>query len=80
MNRGGKRLLVISHGNTLRGLVMHLERLSTEVMQQVEIVSGVLLVVRLAPDLSLAGLNGWRHRLLRQPVGPIYNRVWVGCS
>jgi 2,3-bisphosphoglycerate-dependent phosphoglycerate mutase len=53
--REGRRLLVISHGNTLRGLVMHLEGLSAEAMEQVEIASGVPLVYRFAPDLSVLG-------------------------
>lgn len=51
--RAGRRLLVISHGNTLRGLVMHLEGLSAEAMEQVEIASGVPMVVRFGPDLSV---------------------------
>jgi 2,3-bisphosphoglycerate-dependent phosphoglycerate mutase len=42
----GRRLLVISHGNTLRGLVMHLDGLSAEAMERVEIASGVPLVYR----------------------------------
>jgi 2,3-bisphosphoglycerate-dependent phosphoglycerate mutase len=53
--RAGRRLLVISHGNTLRGLVMHLEGLSAEVMEKVEIASGVPMVVRFGPDLSVQG-------------------------
>jgi len=53
--REGRRLLVISHGNTLRGLVMHLEGLSPEAMEQVEIASGVPMVVRFGPDLSVQG-------------------------
>lgn len=53
--RGGRRLLVISHGNTLRGLVMHLDGLSAEAMEKVEIASGVPLVYRFAPDLSVTG-------------------------
>jgi 2,3-bisphosphoglycerate-dependent phosphoglycerate mutase len=44
--RAGRRLLVISHGNTLRGLVMHLDGLSAEAMERVEIPSGVPLVYR----------------------------------
>jgi 2,3-bisphosphoglycerate-dependent phosphoglycerate mutase len=44
--REGRRLLVISHGNTLRGLVMHLDGLSPEAMERVEIASGVPLVYR----------------------------------
>jgi len=42
--RAGRRLLLISHGNTLRGLVMHLDGLSAEAMERVEIPSGVPLV------------------------------------
>lgn len=53
--RAGQRLLVISHGNTLRGLVMHLDGLSAEAMERVEIPSGVPLVVRFASDLSVLG-------------------------
>jgi 2,3-bisphosphoglycerate-dependent phosphoglycerate mutase len=53
--RAGRRLLVVSHGNTLRGLVMHLEGLSPEAMERVEIPSGVPLVVRFAHDLSVLG-------------------------
>ena len=42
----GRRMLVISHGNTLRGLVMHLDGLSAEAMEKVEIASGVPLLYR----------------------------------
>ena len=42
--QAGQRLLVVSHGNTLRGLVMHLDGLSAEAMERVEIPSGVPLV------------------------------------
>jgi 2,3-bisphosphoglycerate-dependent phosphoglycerate mutase len=53
--RSGRRLLVVSHGNTLRGLVMHLDGLRAEAMERVEIPSGVPLIYRFAPDLSVAG-------------------------
>ena len=53
--RGGRRLLVVSHGNTLRGLVMHLDGLSAEAMERVEIPPGVPLIYHFAPDLSVAG-------------------------
>jgi 2,3-bisphosphoglycerate-dependent phosphoglycerate mutase len=46
---------VVSHGNTLRGLVMHLEGLSAEALEQLEIPSGVPMVVHFAPDLSVQG-------------------------
>ena len=61
--RAGRRLLVISHGNTLRGLVMHLDGLSAEAMEKVEIPSGVPLVYRFAPDLAVLG-----HEWLDMPV------------
>jgi len=63
--RAGRRLLVVSHGNTLRGLVMHLDGLSAEAMERVEIPSGVPLVYRFAPDLSVAG-----HEWLEMPAAP----------
>jgi 2,3-bisphosphoglycerate-dependent phosphoglycerate mutase len=48
----GRRVLVVSHGNTLRGLVMHLDDIDPDAMQRVEIPSGVPLVYRLTPDLT----------------------------
>jgi 2,3-bisphosphoglycerate-dependent phosphoglycerate mutase len=53
--RAGRRLLVVSHGNTMRGLVMHLDGLSAEAMERVEIPSGVPLVYRFGPDLDVLG-------------------------
>ncbi|MFO7543702.1 MAG: 2,3-bisphosphoglycerate-dependent phosphoglycerate mutase [Thiobacillus sp.] len=53
--RAGKRLLVISHGNTIRGLVMHLDSLTAEEMERVEIPSGVPLVYQFGPDFSVLG-------------------------
>lgn len=53
--RAGRRLLVISHGNTLRGLVMHLEKLSAEEMEHVEIPSGVPLVYLLSNEMRVEG-------------------------
>ena len=46
---------VVSHGNTLRGLVMHLDGIDPDAMERVEIPSGVPLVYRLAPDLGVLG-------------------------
>ncbi len=64
--RAGRRLLVVSHGNTLRGLVMHLDALDAVTMERVEIPSGVPLVYRLAADLSVLG----HERLAMPPVAP----------
>ncbi len=41
----GERLLVVSHGNTLRALLMHLEGLSPEAVEHLEIPSAVPCVV-----------------------------------
>lgn len=51
--RAGQRPLVVSHGNTLRSLVMFLEAISPEAMERVEIPSGVPLVYRLTAELSV---------------------------
>lgn len=51
----GRRPLVVSHGNTLRGLLMHLERLTAEAMEKVEIPAGVPLVYELSGDLEVTG-------------------------
>lgn len=51
----GRRLLVISHGNTLRSLVMHLDCLSPEAMEKVEIPAGVPLVYRLSAEFEVLG-------------------------
>ncbi len=51
--QSGKNLLVISHGNTLRGLIMHLEGISPADIEQVEIPSAAPLIYRFSPDLSL---------------------------
>ncbi len=51
----GRRLLVVSHGNTLRALVMHLDGIGAEAMELVEIPSGVPLIYRLGPDLRVLG-------------------------
>lgn len=53
--RAGRRLLVISHGNTLRGLVMFLEGLTPAQMERVEIPSGVPLVYVLSDAIEVVG-------------------------
>mgnify|MGYP000672160323 FL=1 len=53
--QAGRRLLVISHGNTLRGRVMHPDGLSKEAIAQVEIASGVPLVYRFSEELAVVG-------------------------
>lgn len=64
--RAGRRLLVVSHGNTLRGLVMHLDGLDAEAMEHVEIASGVPLVYRFTPDFAAIGRE-WLESPALQP-------------
>jgi 2,3-bisphosphoglycerate-dependent phosphoglycerate mutase len=51
----GRRLLIASHGNTLRGLIMHLEGIDPLAMEQVEVPSGVPLIYRFSEDLKVLG-------------------------
>lgn len=53
--RAGKRLLVVSHGNTLRSLVMHLEHIAPDAIEHVEIPSGVPLAYTLDDELHVSG-------------------------
>ena len=50
----GKRVLVSAHGNSLRALVMVLERLSGAGIVKREIATGVPLIYRLNADSTVA--------------------------
>jgi 2,3-bisphosphoglycerate-dependent phosphoglycerate mutase len=50
-----QRLLVVSHGNTIRCLVMHLEKLAPNEIEKVEIPSGVPLIYRFNEVLDVVG-------------------------
>lgn len=50
--RAGQRVVVVAHGNSLRGLVKHLDNLSDEAITKVEIPTGRPLVYDLRDDLS----------------------------
>ena len=50
----GKRVLVAAHGNSLRALVMVLDRLTPETIPTMELATGVPLVYRLNPDSTVA--------------------------
>jgi 2,3-bisphosphoglycerate-dependent phosphoglycerate mutase len=50
----GKRVLVSAHGNSLRALVMVLDRLTEETIPGMEIATGVPLVYRLNADSTVA--------------------------
>lgn len=49
----GERTLVAAHGNSLRALVMVLERLTPESILKRELATGVPIVYRLAPDSTV---------------------------
>jgi 2,3-bisphosphoglycerate-dependent phosphoglycerate mutase len=50
--RGGQRVLIVAHGNSLRGLVKLLDRVSDEKIVQVNIPTGIPLVYELDDDLT----------------------------
>ena len=51
---GGKRVLVAAHGNSLRALVMVLDRLTPETIPTMELATGVPLVYRLNANSTVA--------------------------
>ena len=51
---GGQRVIVAGHGNSLRALVMVLDTLTPETIPELELATGVPLVYRLKPDLTVA--------------------------
>jgi 2,3-bisphosphoglycerate-dependent phosphoglycerate mutase len=50
---GGKNVLIVAHGNSLRGLAMHLEGLSSQQIMELNIPTGVPLVYELDQKLSV---------------------------
>ena len=50
--QAGKRVLIVAHGNSLRGLVMHLDKLSEEEVLQLNIPTGKPLVFELNKNLG----------------------------
>jgi 2,3-bisphosphoglycerate-dependent phosphoglycerate mutase len=51
---GGNRVLVAAHGNSLRALVMVLDRLTPQTIPAMELATGVPFVYRLNPDSTVA--------------------------
>lgn len=50
--RGGRRILVVAHGNSLRGLVKFLNNISDEKIMELNIPTGIPLVYELNDDLT----------------------------
>lgn len=53
MLKDGKNVLVVAHGNSLRALIMYLEKLSSEQILQVEIPTGIPIVYELDDNLNV---------------------------
>ena len=53
--RAGKNVLVVAHGNSLRALAMHLDRITPEQVIQLEIPTGVPLLYEMGPDGAVLG-------------------------
>ncbi len=51
----GKNVLVVSHGNTIRALIKHLENISDQEIERVEIATGKPLVYELDEQMRLMG-------------------------
>ncbi len=49
----GRRLLIISHGNTLRAIRMHVEQISVEAVERLEIPSAAPLIYRFTGQMEL---------------------------
>ncbi|MBV9204803.1 MAG: 2,3-bisphosphoglycerate-dependent phosphoglycerate mutase [Actinobacteria bacterium] len=56
--RSGGCVLVVSHGNTLRALVKHLESVPEDQIAGLDIPTGIPLVYRLGPDMRPGALGG----------------------
>jgi 2,3-bisphosphoglycerate-dependent phosphoglycerate mutase len=56
--QAGGCVLVVSHGNTLRALVKHLEAIPDDQIAEVDIPTGIPLVYELGPDLRPDALGG----------------------
>ena len=54
----GRCVLVVSHGNTLRALVKHLESIPDQEIAELDIPTGMPLVYELGPDLRPDALGG----------------------
>ena len=50
--RDGKRVLIVAHGNSLRGLVKFLDRISDQKIVEVNVPTGSPLVYELREDLT----------------------------
>lgn len=50
--RAGKRILIVAHGNSLRGVVMHLDNMSAEEIRKLNLPTGIPFVYELDENLK----------------------------
>jgi 2,3-bisphosphoglycerate-dependent phosphoglycerate mutase len=55
--KAGRRVIVAAHGNSLRSIIMHLERLSPDQIVKREVATGVPIVYRLAADGTVEAMR-----------------------
>jgi 2,3-bisphosphoglycerate-dependent phosphoglycerate mutase len=51
--RAGENILVSAHGNSLRSIVMHLDRLTQAQVLELNLATGVPIVYEVAPDMAI---------------------------
>jgi 2,3-bisphosphoglycerate-dependent phosphoglycerate mutase len=51
--QGGENVLVAAHGNSLRSIVMHLDKLSREQVLELNLATGVPIVYDVGPDMTI---------------------------
>jgi 2,3-bisphosphoglycerate-dependent phosphoglycerate mutase len=51
--RAGRNVLVSAHGNSLRSIVMHLDKLTKEQVLELNLATGVPVVYEMSPDLQI---------------------------
>ena len=73
----GACVLVVSHGNTLRALVKHLDRISDEQIAELNIPTGIPLAYELGPDMR-PGITGGRYLAPQPPCGPARDSTTQG--
>ena len=66
----GKQLIVVSHGNTLRGLRMHVENMNPTEIEKIEIPSGVPFVYHFNDDMSVASIDWLEQTSASSPEAP----------
>src|SRR5262245_1319007 len=59
--RTGENILVSAHGNSLRSIVMHLDKLTREQVLELNLATGVPIVYDMAPDMTIRSKRTLEH-------------------